>query len=1045
VVSDSASWLVGGGEMARLIQAKDWSSTPLGPIAQWPQSLRTTVSLVQASLSPISLSWGSGHAQIYNDGYWPICGAKHPTSMGQDFRDCWASAFPVIGEAYATAWSGQSAYLEKMRMFLDRYGFLEEAWFTFSFSPITDESGGVGGLFHPVTELTGQMLSERRTQTVRDLAIRAATARTREEALQLSADVFAHANLDIPFAMFYLLDDAGHCARRVALAGISPNAAGADLVDLGARVSPWALGDAYRSGLTIELDDVTARINEPVGPYPELPKRALVLPIRTPNRIAPSALLVAGVSARLVLTDAFRVFYELVAGAVGSALANARALENERHKAEALAELDRAKTAFFSNVSHEFRTPLTLILGPLEDTLAESAPLPLPVRERLGTMHRNSLRLLRLVNALLDVSRIEAGRLRAVFEPVDLAVETAQLASVFQSAIERAGLTLTVTCPPLAAQVYVDRDMWEKIMLNLLSNALKHTATGGITVALHEDGDRVTLRIIDSGVGIAAHEVPHVFERFHRVAGSWSRTGEGTGIGLALVRELARAMDGDVAMASTVGVGTVVTVTLKAGVAHLPADQLSGAIERAPSRVRAAFVEEALQWTPDTRATAASDRQARSADAPRIVWADDNADMRAYVARLLSDHFEVTSVADGAAALRAAREQVPDLVLSDVMMPALDGFGLVAALRADPRTQAIPVILLSARAGAEASSEGIDAGADDYLIKPFAARELIARVRTHVALGRMRRAYAADLERANRELEAFSYSVSHDLRAPLRAIDGFTQILLDDNSLGDEQRALLRHVHGGAQRMREITEDLLLLSQVNQRAIYREPVDVTLLARRISADLRLRDPGRVVQIRVPDGMTAIADRRLLAIALENLLGNGWKFTRNRERAEIAIEYDGSSVFAVRDNGAGFDMAHSAQLFQPFHRLHSAEEFEGTGIGLAIVRRIIERHGGRVWADAAVAQGATIRFTLSPSAMTSPTLSVGNHAANDAAVPADRAMAPRARWLAVEGTQDPDSEIRFHRGSSLAPGTPATGVDPREVGCLPEAPDPRTAT
>jgi signal transduction histidine kinase len=959
--------------MAKIIKVKDWSTTPLGPIARWPQSLRTTVSLMQASLSPISLAWGSGHTQIYNDGYWPICGAKHPTSMGQDFRECWASVFSVIGEAYETAWSGRSGYLEKMRMFLDRYGFLEESWFTFSFSPITDESGRVGGLFHPVTEMTGQMLSERRTQTVRDLAIGAATARTRGEALRLSAEVFANANLDVPFAVFYLVDDSARRACRIAQAGISADAAGPELVELGSGSSPWALADAYRSGEPIELDDVATRVSEALGPYPELPRRALVLPVRRAGHGPPEALLVAGVSARLVLTDAYRVFYELVAGAVGTALANAHALEDERRKAEALAELDRAKTAFFSNVSHEFRTPLTLILGPLEDELAECAGLPAPHRERLDTMHRNSLRLLRLVNTLLDFSRIEAGRLHASYEPVELAAETTQLAGVFRSAIQKAGLTLTLACPPLPERVYIDREMWEKIVLNLLSNALKHTQRGGITVAQHWEADRVTLRVIDTGIGIPTHELPRVFERFHRVQGAWSRSHEGTGIGLALVRELARALGGNVEITSTVEIGTVVTVSVKTGTAHLPADQLGAPIERSTSRARAAFVEEALRWTPDAPPPDGEPACARPAEAPRIVWADDNADMREYVTRLLADHFEVIAVADGEQALQSVREQVPDLVLSDVMMPRLDGFGLLAALRADPRTQTVPVILLSARAGPEASIEGMDAGADDYLIKPFAARELVARVRTHVALGRTRRAWSVEIERANQELvrantelEAFAYSVSHDLRAPLRAITGFAQIVFEDDTLDDaERREMLQTVCRNTHRMQAIIDDLLTLSRASKGELRREPVNVSGIARQILDELHLRNPSRIVEVDVRDGLVATADSRLVAIALENLLGNAWKFTSKRPCAQIIVERDERGAFTVRDNGAGFDMAASDRLFEPFQRLHAGSEFEGTGIGLAIVRRIIERHGGRVSAHGVIDGGATVRFTLEP--------------------------------------------------------------------------------
>jgi signal transduction histidine kinase len=967
MLGDRTDWLVGGGEMAKLIKAKDWSRTPLGPMAAWPQSLRTTVSLVQASNSPISLAWGAGHTQIYNDGYWPICGAKHPGSMGQDFRECWASTFPVLGEAYATGWSGRSAYLEKMRMFLDRFGFLEEAWFTFSFSPIADESGGVGGLFHPVTELTGQMLSERRTRLLRDLAIRAGGGRTTMEAMQLAASVLAEENLDVPFAVFYAVDEAGTQARRIAQAGISPAAAGPEFVGLGPGPSPWSLAEAFRSAAVVQLDDVRSRLGEAVGPYPEMPRHAFVLPVHQVGLVAPAALVVVGVSARLLVTDAYRVFFDLLAGAVGTAIANARTLEAEHRKAEALAELDRAKTAFFSNVSHELRTPLTLILGPLEDELAEHhQPLPAARRARIDTAHRNAMRLLKLVNTLLDFSRIEAGRLQATYAPVDLVAETQHLAGGFRTAVERAGLTLSLDCPPLPEPIYVDREMWEKIVLNLLSNALKHTQTGGIFVALRWHGGHVALAVRDTGIGIAAAELPHVFERFRRVTGAWSRSHEGTGIGLALVHELAAMLGGGVNVASTEGVGTTFTVTIKTGSAHLPADQVRDRV--APSGTAApAFVQEALQWLPDARRSPGA--RGPAGDRPRVVWADDNADMRDYVTGLLADQFDVVPVADGEAALEEVRAQIPDLVLSDVMMPRLDGFGLLAALRANPATRTLPVILLSARAGAESSVEGIDAGADDYLSKPFVARELIARVRTHVALNHTRRQWADQLERANKELEAFSYSVSHDLRAPLRAIDGFCRILLADYAqvLDDDGVDGLQQIHTAARRMAAIVDDLLVLSKVGQAELRRQPVDVTAIARRVVADLRLRTPAREVDVRIADGLVAVCDDRMVTIVLENLLANAWKFTGKRSDAMIRVGQEDGGVMFVRDNGAGFDMAHAAHLFEPFQRLHTDSEFEGTGIGLAIVRRIVDRHGGRAWAHGAVGDGATVRFTLGAEA------------------------------------------------------------------------------
>jgi signal transduction histidine kinase/DNA-binding response OmpR family regulator len=470
--------------------------------------------------------------------------------------------------------------------------------------------------------------------------------------------------------------------------------------------------------------------------------------------------MVAGVSTRLPLNDLYRAFYDLMAAAVTAAVANARAYEQERRRAEALAEIDRAKTEFFSNVSHEFRTPLTLMLGPLEDELSErDRLLPQARRERIETAHRNGLRLLKLVNVLLDFSRIEAGRVQAHYEPTDLAALTVELSSNFRSAMERGGLTLTVDCPALPEPIYVDHEMWEKIVLNLLSNAFKHTFEGGVAVRLTWLDGTAQLAVEDTGVGIPAEEMPRLFDRFHRVKGAASRTHEGTGIGLSLVRELVQAHAGLIRVQSELGKGSRFIITLKAGTAHLPADKVGNAAGvTARGRSATAYVQEALRWlasTPDTGAAPESyipdSGAAASVPEPtgpraRILWADDNADMRRYVARLLGRSYDVLAVADGQAALEAARAAPPDLVLSDVMMPRLDGFGLLKALRADERTRRLPVILLSARAGEESAVEGLDAGADDYLVKPFSALELTARVRTHLEMARQRREWECELE-----------------------------------------------------------------------------------------------------------------------------------------------------------------------------------------------------------------------------------------------------------------------------------------------------------
>ena len=643
-----------------------------------------------------------------------------------------------------------------------------------------------------------------------------------------------------------------------------------------------------------------------------------------------------------------------------------------------LGELDAAKTAFFSNVSHEFRTPLTLMLGPLEDSLADAVDVPSPQqRARLALAHDNALRLLKLVNALLDFSRLEAGRMRASFAPIDLAGFTAELAAMFHSAVDKAGLELVIDCPALSAPIWVDRDLWEKIVPNLVSNALKFTHEGRIAVRVREDDTHAVLEVEDTGIGIPEDQLPRVFERFHRVPGATGRTHDGTGIGLSLVRELVELHGGRVAAHSSVGRGSTFRVEIPKGSSHLRPESVSQTpAESGGDRAIRTHVAEAARWAGKSgdgesehakamRGAAAIDDSAGRA---RVLVVDDNADLRDYIKILLSEAYEVSTAVDGLAALEAVHARIPDIVVSDVMMPRLDGFALVRELRADPATASLPVILLSARAGEEAAVEGLDTGADDYLVKPFAARELRARVRTHVQLAQTRRAWIAELEAKNQELEAFAYSASHDLRAPLRAIDGFSQALVDDlaGQLDDQAEGHLQRVRAAAGRMSTMIEDLLRLAKVTSRELRRVPVNLSALAREIVTQLQERDPTRVVDVRIAEGLVVDGDPGLLRTMLENLLGNAWKYSSRRARALIEVgssERGGRRAYFVRDNGAGFDPQHADKLFRPFQRLHDDKEFEGTGIGLATVQRIIARHRGRVWAEGARDRGATVFFQV----------------------------------------------------------------------------------
>ena len=767
VAQIGSEWIVGGGEMGQLIRALDWSPTPLGPIASWPQSLRTTVNLCLASDLPICIIWGPELVQIYNDGYRVICGEKHPRSMGQNFPECWREAWPVIGAAHDSALQGDTAFLENQHIFLERHGYVEECFFTFSFSPIRDETGRLAGLFHPVIETTPKMLGERRTRTLRDLASGVMNAKSVADAFTLSVQTLPDAALDLPFLLIYRLDETEKRANLVAATGLEPGSLGApEIVTLSAPDhATWPLAEVFRMGKPMLVADVATRFGSfTSGPYPEFIASVMMLPITMPGAERPVAVVIAGISPRLRSDEMYVGFHDLLCGAITTAVANADAYEAERSRAEAFAKIDRAKTEFFSNVSHEFRTPLTLMLGPLEDALAGTN---LPVHERglIDVAHRNSQRLLKLVNSLLDFSRIEAGRAQATYEPVDLAALTAELASNFQSACERAELQLVLDCPPLPEPVFVDRDMWEKIVLNLLSNAFKFTFEGEIEIRLRADGGHVKLTVSDTGVGIPLAELPRVFERFHRVENQKGRSFEGSGIGLSLVHELVKLHGGSVHVDSEVGRGTEFTVSIPFGTEHLPHDRALGEREAASTAVSAhAYVQEALRWLPDANSAEAltedSDVEASAdpsafsnAGRSKILLADDNADMRDYIRRLLGKHHDVEAVADGEAALEAVQKHRPDLVITDVMMPKLDGLELARAIRDSAKLSDLPIIMLSARAGEEASIEGLSAGADDYLVKPFSARELIARVNGTLVMARLRRENAEVLRELNATLE----------------------------------------------------------------------------------------------------------------------------------------------------------------------------------------------------------------------------------------------------------------------------------------------------
>ena len=985
-------FLSGGGEMGGRMRDFDWSTSPVGPPAQWPQSLKTAVSICIGSRYPIVLWWGHPeYTMFYNDGYIPVLGVtKHPGWLGRSGRECWKEIWSTVGPMLDGVFeTGVATWSEDLLLVMDRNLPHEEVYFTFSYSPIHGDAGNVDGIFCACYETTARVIGERRLQTLRDLGRTVMQVKSAEEACEAASRTLAANPYDVSFVLMYLLDDQAEQATLCAVTGVEVGSVNAPQeIDMNepADEVKWPLRRVFETA----AGEVVTNIEElPGGAWPESSKSALVLPITAPGYAKPAGFLVAGFSPRRLEDAEYRSFFDLIVSHIGTAISNARAYQEERKRAEALAEIDRAKTEFFSNVSHEFRTPLTLMLGPLEEALGEKA-LSAGLYSRLDVAYRNSLRLLKLVNTLLDFSRIEAGRIEAVYEPVDLAALTTELASVFRSACEKAGLNLFVHCSPLSNSVYVDREMWEKIVFNLISNAFKFTFDGEINVSVRAVGDNVEFEVSDTGTGIPIDELPHLFERFHRVKGARGRSYEGSGIGLALVRELVKLHGGDVRVASELGRGSVFTISIPTGKAHLPPDRI-GAVRTLGSTGLGgeAYVEEVLKWLPssETRfehlpAVPSPPGVGRA----RVLLADDNADMREYLRRLLASSYEVEAVGDGEAALGLARDQDFDLVLSDVMMPKLDGFGLLKALRGNERTQTIPVILLSARAGEESRVEGMGAGADDYLVKPFSARELLARVESHLNLQRVRREVEqtllemmereqkarASAEVANRVKDDFLAMLSHELRTPLNAIIGWSH-LLKKGMLNEKDRARgIDVIDRNAAAQRAIIDELLDVSRIVTGKLKLETKPVELAGVIESAIDAIRPAAEAKEIEIVTSLDRSAglvngEAVRLQQVIWNLLSNAVKFTPKQGRLEVELKTAGTNAkVVIKDSGEGIEPEFLPFIFDRFRQADSSAKrvHGGLGLGLSIVHSLVEMHEGEIHAASdGKGKGATFTLTL----------------------------------------------------------------------------------
>ncbi|HCI82280.1 MAG TPA: hypothetical protein DHW02_21610, partial [Ktedonobacter sp.] len=553
----------GHDETSASLRDMAWERTAFGPVSRWPVSLTTTVRLMMDNGVAMALFWGPELRMLYNNVYRPLLGSNHPQAIGlpahEVYRDIWQHVEPLFQQVTTF---GQALHRDDQHWTLLRNGRVEDVYATSDYSPVRDEQGNVQGVLLTVLETTGHVLAERRAMTLRQLAAPILHIDDQREVCEHVMQILGHNPDDVPFALLYFVDAPRVTLRLGAATGIEAGTFAAPHVIHVSEGNPvWPLATVLEQGKPLVLDDLTTRIRGlSTGSQMRPPSSAILLPLTPLPEEHIQGVLIIGLSTRGIFDTPYREFLELVAAQVSAGFATARAAQRDAERMEALTALDRAKTDFFSNISHEFRTPLTLLLGPLEHILKQHDQLPSAALDDLYLVQRNASQLHKLVNTLLDFSRIEAKRARLDREPTDLAALTRDLASLFRSAVEQAGLTFIVDCPPLAALVAVDREMWEKIVLNLLSNALKFTFRGSISLTLRALPGHIELVVADTGIGIPEEEQPHLFQRFHRIARTRGRTQQGSGIGLALVQEYVRLHGGRVRVRSQVDTGTTFTI-----------------------------------------------------------------------------------------------------------------------------------------------------------------------------------------------------------------------------------------------------------------------------------------------------------------------------------------------------------------------------------------------------------------------------------------------------------------------------------------------------
>ncbi|HEU4327782.1 MAG TPA: ATP-binding protein [Roseiflexaceae bacterium] len=548
-------------ELAARINAFDWSTTSLGPSQEWSQSLRTSLSIMLGSRFPMQLLWGPDYIHFYNDAYLPIAGDKHPGALGRPGAEIWPEIWadvvqPMLDKVRTT---GEATWSSDQLLVLDRWGFLEEGYYTFSYGPVPGAGGAVEGIFIAVTETTRQVLSERRLRTIRDLGAVLASVNSESELWQAARPALAAAAADLPFALIHTLDAQRRSLGLACVVGLSPDhSAVPALLPLDQEESsPWPCAEVIARGLPMPVHNLAVFARDlPCGAWGVPSSTALVLPLRPSSAAQPLGCLTVGISPRLALDADYQDFLERLAALISGALVRARDYADTQAAV-------RIRDDFLSVAAHELKTPLTPIIGRLQLLQRRLTLEGVDQRhlQSVATVVGEALRLSAMVDALLDLSRLRGGHLRLERRPLDLRAVAQRIADEVQPGLSKHELNVSLSDQP--ALVEGDALRLEQVVRNLVQNAIKYSPDGGeVALGVAAENGQLLLTVRDQGLGIPQEALAHLFERYYRVGGSETSSIGGLGVGLFVVNEIVRMHGGVVTVDSIQGQGSTFTVWL---------------------------------------------------------------------------------------------------------------------------------------------------------------------------------------------------------------------------------------------------------------------------------------------------------------------------------------------------------------------------------------------------------------------------------------------------------------------------------------------------